>query len=126
MRLARAWRRQILGASLAAVLIPAAIIVPLAVLASAGEFRRIGGLGQVFAGPGIPAGGVVGHSHGPRPVPAPSLDRLASSPAVAGGAARAVRLSVTPSGSGAGGTAGGVPAAGGPGGGGDGGRGAGG
>ena len=49
MRLARAWRRQILGASLAAVLIPAAIIVPLAVLASAGEFRRIGVLGQVFA-----------------------------------------------------------------------------
>src|ERR1700722_9619997 len=55
MSLARAWRRQIYGAALAAVLIPAAIIGALLVL-TGGSLRRISDLGQVFNGPGIPDG----------------------------------------------------------------------
>ncbi|HWE14684.1 MAG TPA: hypothetical protein VG365_14275 [Solirubrobacteraceae bacterium] len=101
MRLARAWRRQIFEASLAAVLIPAAIIVSVAVLASGGNLRRIGAISQVITGPAVPGSAAAGRGRGSgtRPVPATSIDRLASSIALRGQAARPVRLHV-PSGTG--------------------------
>ncbi len=72
MSLARAWRRQLLGASGIAVLVPASAIVAIALLALAGGFAHLGGLGQAFSGPTLPtstsrasgglAGGVAHHA----------------------------------------------------------------
>jgi hypothetical protein len=56
MGLVRAWRRQIYGASLVAVLIPAAIIAALFVATGGGPLHGLGTLGQVFSGPAIPGG----------------------------------------------------------------------
>lgn len=56
MGLVRTWRRQIYGASLVAVLIPAAIIVALFAVTGGGPLHGIGALGQVFSGPAIPGG----------------------------------------------------------------------
>ncbi len=72
MSLARAWRRQLLGASGMAVLAPAATIMAIALLALAGGFAHLAGLGQAFSGPTLPfapagAGGVPGSAgHGRR------------------------------------------------------------
>ncbi|HXD64951.1 MAG TPA: hypothetical protein VNV17_10060, partial [Solirubrobacteraceae bacterium] len=56
MGLVRAWRRQIYGASLVAVLIPASIIVVLFFATGSGPLGGLGTLGQVFSGPAIPGG----------------------------------------------------------------------
>jgi len=56
MSLARAWTRQLYGASGAAVLAPATIIAAVAVLAVGGGFPGLGPLGQLFAVPAVPAG----------------------------------------------------------------------
>ena len=51
MSLARAWRRQLYGASTAALIVPAAMLAALVVLALGGGFGQVGVLGQIFAGP---------------------------------------------------------------------------
>lgn len=56
MGLVRAWRRQIYGASLVAILIPAVIIAVLFVATGNGPLTGLGTLGQVFSGPAIPGG----------------------------------------------------------------------
>jgi hypothetical protein len=56
MGLVRAWRRQIYGASLIAILIPAAIIAALFMVTGGGPLHGLGTLGQVFSGPAIPGG----------------------------------------------------------------------
>src|ERR1700759_5036503 len=56
MGLVRAWRRQIYGASLVALLIPAAIIAVLFVATGGGPLHGLGTLGQVCSGPAIPGG----------------------------------------------------------------------
>src|ERR1700759_3381115 len=56
MGLVRAWRRQIYGASLVAILIPAAIIAVLFVATGSAPLTGLGTLGQVFSGPAIPGG----------------------------------------------------------------------
>ena len=56
MGLVRAWRRQIYGASLVAILIPATIIAALFVATGGGPLHGLGTLGQVFSGPAIPGG----------------------------------------------------------------------
>ena len=56
MGLVRTWRRQIYGASLVAVLIPAAIIVVLFAVTGGVPLHGLGALGQVFSGPAIPGG----------------------------------------------------------------------
>jgi len=55
------WSRQLLGASGAALLVPAAMLGALAVLALGGGLSSVGVLGQIFAGPPAPElGGVPG------------------------------------------------------------------
>jgi hypothetical protein len=51
MSLAREWRRQLFGASIAALIVPAAMFAALVVLALGGGFSQVGVLGQIFAGP---------------------------------------------------------------------------
>jgi hypothetical protein len=55
MPLARAWRRQLFGASAAALLAPGAILAALAVLALGGGIGGLGSFGQLLTGPLIPA-----------------------------------------------------------------------
>ncbi|MDQ6606984.1 MAG: hypothetical protein M3Z06_10620, partial [Actinomycetota bacterium] len=54
MSLARAWTRQLFGASGAALLVPGTIACALAVLAFAGGFQRLGSIGQALSGPAAP------------------------------------------------------------------------
>jgi hypothetical protein len=54
MSLARAWTRQLYGASGAALIVPGTIVAALALLALAGGFGQLGALGQAFAGPSVP------------------------------------------------------------------------
>ena len=54
MSLARAWLRELSGASGVALVVPAAIVVALALLGIAGGFAGFGALGQALAGPGVP------------------------------------------------------------------------
>lgn len=51
MPLVRSWARGLSGASGAALLVPGGIFAALALLALAGSFGRLGGLGQAFTGP---------------------------------------------------------------------------
>jgi hypothetical protein len=51
MSLARAWRRQLYGASGVALIFPSAMLAALVVLALGGGFSQVGVLGQIFAGP---------------------------------------------------------------------------
>lgn len=85
MNLARVWMRQIYGASMAAVLIPGAIIGALLVL-TGGSLRRISDLGQVFTGPGVPGGdgSAKTATGGKTALPAKEIARLASSSALPG------------------------------------------
>ncbi len=70
MSLARAWRRQLYGASSAALIVPFAMLAALLVLALGGGFGQVGVLGQIFAGPPAPsvAGGGAGTAARPLPV----------------------------------------------------------
>lgn len=56
MSLARAWRRQLFGASGMALLVPGTIACALVVLAFAGGFSKFGSLGQALSGPAAPLG----------------------------------------------------------------------
>jgi hypothetical protein len=56
MTLARSWKRQMFGASGAALLVPGAIAGALVILVSAGGFARLGTLGQALSGPALPGG----------------------------------------------------------------------
>src|ERR1700727_1164118 len=108
MGLVRAWRRQIYGASLVALLIPAAIIAVLFVVTGGGPLHGLGTLGQVFSGPAIPGGNLsarVSESSKPalpRDGGAGAVALRGHSPvlgqALAGGAPR-VRVSAGPHGS---------------------------
>jgi DNA polymerase-3 subunit gamma/tau len=62
MSLAREWRRQLYGASTAALIVPFAMLAALVVLALGGGFGQIGVLGQIFSGP--PAPGASGAASG--------------------------------------------------------------
>lgn len=55
MILVRAWIRQALGASGAAVAVPATMLGVLALLTLSGGLGRIGNIGQAFSGPRLPA-----------------------------------------------------------------------
>jgi hypothetical protein len=55
MSLARAWRRQLYGASSVALIVPSAMLAALVVLALGGGFGQVGVLGQIFAGPPAPS-----------------------------------------------------------------------
>ncbi|MFZ0977603.1 MAG: hypothetical protein WAN22_35630 [Solirubrobacteraceae bacterium] len=70
MSLARAWRRQLLGASTAALIVPSAMVAALLTLVLSGAFSEVGVLGQLFVGPSLPgaatAGGQSGSGVGPR------------------------------------------------------------
>jgi len=57
--LARMWRRQLLAASSAALIVPSAMLAALLVLALSGGFSQLGVLGQIFAGPPAPSAGSV-------------------------------------------------------------------
>ena len=57
MSLARAWRRQLLGASTAALIVPSAMLAALVALALSGAFSQVGVLGQLFVGPSLPVAG---------------------------------------------------------------------
>ena len=57
MSLARAWRRQLLGASTAALIVPSAMVAALVTLALSGAFSQVGVLGQLFVGPSLPGAG---------------------------------------------------------------------
>jgi hypothetical protein len=92
--LARAWTRQLYGASGAALMVPGAIVCALVVLALAGGFGALGSLGQAFAGPSVPASSrIAGVPGSPR-----SARAL---PVAAAGAAVATRAPVTTGGGGA-------------------------
>ena len=54
MSLARAWRRQLYGASSAALIVPSAMLAAVIVLTLGGGFGQVGVLGQIFAGPPAP------------------------------------------------------------------------
>ncbi len=55
MGLVRAWRRQLCEASGAALVVPGSIAGALAVLAIAGGFGGLTGIGQALSGPSVPA-----------------------------------------------------------------------
>jgi hypothetical protein len=82
MSLARAWRRQLYGASSAALIVPTAMMAALIVLALGGGFGQVGVLGQIFAGPPAPtaAGGraAVTVAHSLQAIPAAALVARAS------------------------------------------------
>lgn len=81
MPLVRAWTRGLSGASGAALLVPGGVIAALLLLGLAGSFGRLGGLGQAFSGPSLPAPTpVAGVAHGPAGR-APALLAVISAPA---------------------------------------------
>lgn len=70
MSLARAWTRQLFGASGAALLVPGTVVVAIALLGLAGGFGQLGTLGQAFAGPALPTiGSAPPQDHGQRSAP---------------------------------------------------------
>jgi hypothetical protein len=118
MSLARVWRRQLLGASTAALIVPFAMFAALVVLAIGGAFGGVGVLGQLFAGPslaGVPsgAGGASGGARGvgravttaPLPVIPAVVPAAARRPAPARGPASRTVPAATHPGVGAGGGA---------------------
>src|SRR6266567_809934 len=83
MPLVRAWRRGLSGASGAALLVPGEIFAALLLIALAGSFGRLGGLGQAFTGPAAPGRTpVASAAHGPAGR-APALLSVVAGPAVA-------------------------------------------
>jgi hypothetical protein len=86
MTLARAWRRQLYGASSAALIVPSAMLGALLVLVLGGGFAQVGVLGQIFAGPPAPSvsGGVAlgggGGARAPSPPAVPVASVRAGSP----------------------------------------------
>jgi hypothetical protein len=76
MSLARAWRRQLYGASSAALIVPSAMLAAVLVLALGGGFGQISVLGQIFAGPPAPSVGGGLASGGGAGTAAPSLPAI--------------------------------------------------
>lgn len=66
MSLARAWYRQLAGASGAAILVPGTIVGVFAVLALSGGFGHLTALNQAFAGPDRPSLAIAGAPRGVR------------------------------------------------------------
>jgi len=62
--LTRVWRRQLFGASTAALIVPSAMLAAVAVLVLGRGFGSVGVLGQLFAGPSLPGVGVSGGARG--------------------------------------------------------------
>jgi hypothetical protein len=91
MSLARAWRRQLYGASSVALIVPSAMLAALVVLALGGGFGQVGVLGQIFAGPPAPsvAGGAA--AGGGAGGVAPSLPSIPAAALVAGPSRPAAR-----------------------------------
>jgi hypothetical protein len=81
MPLVRAWTRGLSGASGAAVLVPGGIIAALLLLALAGSFGRIGGLGQAFSGPAAPGSPRIASSLASPPAHGPALLPVAAASA---------------------------------------------
>jgi hypothetical protein len=99
MTLARAWRRQLFGASGAALLVPGTLAVALVLLGFAGGFGRLGALGQAFAGPSIPtAAGIPGRGHHRAPTPPLVPAAPATAPAAAAPATASTGTGAAPSG----------------------------
>jgi hypothetical protein len=96
MTLARAWRRQLYGASSAALIVPFALLAALAVLALGGSFHGVGVLGQIFAGPPVPSvaggGGSAAASGGGAGITVaralPAIPAVALGPVAPGGTGR--------------------------------------
>ena len=84
MSLARAWRRQLLGASTAALIVPSAMVAALLALALSGAFSEVGVLGQLFVGPSLPGAATAGEQPssgvGPRGPAAAALPVIPSVP----------------------------------------------
>ncbi len=99
MSLARAWRRQLFGASSVALIVPSAMLAALVVLALGGGFGQVGVLGQIFAGPPAPrlaGGGAAGESAA---AVARALPAIPAAALVAGPSRRATRhISTAPGG----------------------------
>jgi hypothetical protein len=99
MSLARAWTRQLYGATGVSLLAATAIVGALLALGLSGGFGALGSLGQAFAGPSLPASartaggtapGTGGASAKPLPIAAASVPAAAGAAvAGAGGARRA-------------------------------------
>jgi hypothetical protein len=123
MPLVRAWTRGLSGASGAALLVPGGIIAALLLLALAGSFGRLGGLGQAFTGPAAFSPGPAASAVHAPPGGAPALLGVVAAPAavvapaaVAGRSTRAgsgvaIRPPATPPGKAPSGAAGGAPTA---------------
>lgn len=60
MSLVREWRRQVSTASGAALVVPLAVFGSMVLLALAGGFGQLGGLGQALAGPAVPSASPAG------------------------------------------------------------------
>jgi hypothetical protein len=102
MTLVRVWRRQLMGGMSAATIVPATLMVSLAVLALAGGFGGLTALGQAVSGPSAPAQPLVTvHGRAVGAVPAALVTALA--PPAAG---RATPSSVQPATAGGGAVAG--------------------
>jgi hypothetical protein len=81
MILVRAWRRELLGGMGVVLIVPATLVVALALLALAGGFTGLGALGQAFSGPPLPVGSVAHGANRPvRAIPAAALTALANAP----------------------------------------------
>lgn len=139
MTLARAWTRQLYGASFAALLVPGSVVAALLVLAFAGGFGRFAILGQAFSGPSTPlvagaraagsplrlghllSGGAAGPGSAPIPAtgaggPGRAANVRSSAAAAIGSGAQASHFTGVPGGAGDAGGAGGAPGGGAPGG----------
>src|ERR1700729_23624 len=84
MTLARVWRRQLLGASTAALIVPSAMLAALLALALGGAFGGVGVLGQLFAGPSLSLGVAGEHAGAGRAGSGPRGLATASLPVIPG------------------------------------------
>ena len=82
MSLARLWRRQLLGASSVALIVPSAMLAALVVLALGGGLSQVGVLGQIFAGPSLPATAPLGVTHAGLAGGARSLPVIPAAPVI--------------------------------------------
>jgi hypothetical protein len=99
MILVRSWRRQLVGAQAAALIVPGAMLAAVIVLALAGSFAWPGSLGQAFSGPSVPSGKLAAspRAAGEHPTGTASIaaGQAATSAALTTAAAAATSLSAT-------------------------------
>jgi hypothetical protein len=101
MTLARAWTRQLYGASGVALLAPVTMIAALAVLALGGGFGGLGALGQLVSGPAVPvSAGTVGAAvpgpHGAHRTAPAVLPVVPAAPVVTSAPTRVAAVSPAP------------------------------